>query len=98
MILRVFQVTVHPGKEAEFSQFFHEIAIPLMKRTEGLINVIPGAPRLESPTEFCMLMVWRDLESLKAFVGDDYQNPHVDPAESELVASRCIRHYDLVEI
>jgi hypothetical protein len=42
-------------------------------------------------------MIWRDLEALKAFVGDDYANPHIDPAEAEIVESRLIRHYDLVK-
>jgi quinol monooxygenase YgiN len=97
MILRVFHVTTHPGKEAEFGKFFHETAIPLMKRTAGLVSVMPGAPRPDSPGEFCMVMVWKDLESLKAFVGEDYQSPHIDPAEAELVRSRTIKHYELVQ-
>ena len=97
MIVRVFQVTTHPGKEAEFSTFFHETAIPLMKSTPGIISLTAGAPRAESPGEFCMVMIWKDLESLRAFVGEDYANPHIDPAEAELVASRSIKHYELVQ-
>lgn len=97
MILRLFQVSVHPGKEAEFAKFFHETAIPLMKRTPGLVTLIPGAPRESSPTEFCMAMVWRDLESLKAFAGEDYENPHILPDEAELVRARRITHYEFVE-
>ena len=97
MIVRVFQVTTHPGKEAEFGRFFRETAIPLMKRTPGLVSVMPGAPRPDSPREFCMVMVWKDLASLEAFVGEDYQSPHIDPAEAELVQSRTIKHYELVQ-
>ena len=97
MIMRVFQVTTHPGKEAAFSAFFHETAIPLMQSTPGIVSVTPGAPRPESPREFCMVMVWKDLDALKAFVGEDYDNPHIDPAEAELVASRTIKHYELVQ-
>ncbi|KUJ79600.1 antibiotic biosynthesis monooxygenase family protein [Ruegeria profundi] len=97
MIMRIFQVTVRPGKEAEFSEFFHETAIPLMKNTEGIVEVLPGAPRSETPREFSFVMVWRSLDALKAFVGEDYNSPHIDPAEAELVESRTIKHYDLVE-
>lgn len=97
MIMRIFQVTTHPGKEAAFARFFHETAIPLMQGTEGIVSVLPGAARTETPREFSFVMVWRDLESLKAFVGEDYDSPHIDPAEAELVAERRIRHYDLVE-
>lgn len=97
MIMRIFQVVIRPGKEAEFSKFFHETAIPLMKGTEGIVSVLPGAARPETPREFSFVMVWRDLAALKAFAGEDYTSPHIDPAEAELVESRTIRHYDLAE-
>ena len=98
MIIRIFQVVVRPGKEEEFRRFFHETAIPLMRGTKGIVQVLPGAARADSPREFSFVMVWDSLEALKAFVGDDYRNPHIDPAEAELVESRTIKHYDLVEI
>lgn len=97
MIMRVFQVTTHPGKEAEFARFFHETAIPLMRRTQGLAAVYPGAPRDGSPCEFCMVMVWESLAALTAFVGEDYENAHILPEEAELVAARTIKPYELVE-
>ena len=97
MIMRVFQVVTRPGKEDEFARFFHETAIPLMKGTPGIVTVLPGTARPESPREFSFVMVWEGLEALKAFVGEDYASPHIDPAEAELVESRSIRHYDLVE-
>ncbi len=97
MIMRIFQVRTRPGKEAEFATFFHDTAIPLMKATDGIVEVLPGAPRPETPREFSFVMVWRDLDALKAFVGEDYASPHIDPAEAELVEERTIRHYELVE-
>ena len=97
MIMRIFQVTTKEGKEEEFGDFFHNVAIPLMRGIEGIVQVLSGAPRVDSPREFSFVMIWKDLSSLKAFVGDDYQTPHIDPAEAELVASRAIKHYELVE-
>jgi len=97
MIMRIFQVVTREGKEKEFGEFFHDTAIPLMESTDGIVQVLPGAPQSDSPREFSFVMIWRDLASLKAFVGDDYQTPHVDPAEAELVESRSIKHYELVE-
>lgn len=96
MIMRIFQVLVRKGKEKEFGEFFHNTAIPLMKGTEGIVQVLPGASRTDSPREFSFVMVWKDLESLKAFVGEDYQSPHIDPAEAKLVEARVIKHYELV--
>lgn len=96
MIMRIFQVVTRPGKQDEFARFFHETAIPLMRSTPGLVSVLPGAARADSPREFSFVMVWESLEALKAFVGEDYRTPHIDPAEDELVESRSIKHYDLV--
>ena len=67
-----------------------------MNSTPGIVHVLPGAPREDSPREFSFVMVWENLDALKAFVGEDYQSPHIDPAEAELVESRTIKHYDLV--
>ena len=97
MIMRLFQVTVRPGKEAEFARFFHETAIPLMNATDGCELVLPGQARADSPREYSFVMIWRDLDALKAFVGGDIDSPHIDPAEAEIVESRRIAHYDLVE-
>ena len=97
MIMRIFQVVTRPGKAEEFGRFFHETAIPLMSGTEGIVQVLPGAPCADTPREFSFVMVWESLDALKAFVGEDYQSPHIDPAEAELIESRTIKHYDLVE-
>ena len=98
MIMRVFQARVRPGKEKDFSDFFHGTAIPLMTSQDGCVQVLPGAARADSPRYFAFVMVWRDLGALQAFVGEDIASPHVDPAEAELVESRSITHYDLVEV
>lgn len=97
MIIRIFQVVTRPGKEAAFARFFHDTAIPLMQSTPGIVSVLPGAARDETPREFSFVMIWENLNALKAFVGEDYDTPHIDPAEAELVESRTIKHYDLVE-
>ena len=97
MIVRVFRVVVHDGKRSEFEEFFRGTAIPLVKSQPGIVSVSAGVPRAETPNEFCMVMVWKDLDAMKAFVGDDWQSAHIHPDETELVRERTIHHYDLVE-
>ena len=96
MIMRIFQVTTRPGKEAEFSKFFHETAIPLMKGTDGIEDITFCLPGESTPNEFATVMIWRDLEALKAFVGDDYQTPHIHPDEAGIVKNRFLHHYELL--
>ena len=97
MIVRVFRVTVHAGKEAEFSEFFDETAIPLVQSQPGIISVTAGRPRPETPTEFCMIMVWDSVDSLRAFAGENWREAHIHPDEEVLVRERSLHHYDLVE-
>jgi heme-degrading monooxygenase HmoA len=97
MIVRVFQVRVQDGKSGEFEEFFRGTALPLVRSQPGLVSVTAGLPRAETPDEFCMVMVWRDLDALKAFAGEEWRDPHVLPEEAALVRERSIRHYELAE-
>ena len=97
MIIRIFQVRVHEGKRGEFEKFFRETAMPLMKKQPGLMSLTAGVPRPESPDNFCMVMVWRDLDAMKDFVGEDWQSAHIHPDEAKLVRERTIHHYELAE-
>lgn len=97
MIVRVFRVVVHDGRQDEFSTFFRDTALPLVRRQPGLVSVVAGLPRPETPDEFCMVMVWRDVAALKAFAGDDWREAHVHPDEADLVRERSVHHYDLLD-
>lgn len=97
MILRIFQVLTYPGKESAFAEFLLETALPMMERTKGLVSIQAGLPGPDEPRKFSVVMVWRDLDALKAFVGEDYRAPHIDPAEDGLVEFRSISHYELVQ-
>ncbi|AVO36263.1 antibiotic biosynthesis monooxygenase family protein [Pukyongiella litopenaei] len=97
MIVRIFRVRAREGRVDEFRSFFTETAIPLMRRQSGLTTLIPGLPRPETPRDFSMVMVWNSVEALAAFAGDDWRQPHIDPAEAEIVEDRWLDHYDLAE-
>lgn len=96
MIIRIFRVTVFPGKREAFRDFFLNTAVPLMHATDGIETIHFGLPRPETPDEFAIVMVWRDLDALKAFVGEDWQRAHVHPDEEGIVKARALDHYDLV--
>ncbi len=95
MIIRILRVTVHPEKREQFRTFFLETARPLMAAQEGLETIHFGLPRPEAPDDFAIVMVWRDIDALKAFVGEDWQRAHVHPDEEGVVMSRALHHYEL---
>ncbi len=89
MIMRVFQVVTRPGKEEEFGRFFHETAIPLMKSTAGIVDVLPGAPRPETPREFSFVMLWESLDALKAHAASPHMTAY-SAKTKDMIASRVI--------
>ena len=98
MIIRVFRPTIHPGKEAEFESFLRETAVPLVSRQAGLVAQHVGKPRDPSSTEFVYVTVWEDVESIRAFAGDRWQEAVIAPGEEDLLKATWIGHYDVLAI
>lgn len=96
MILRVFRVTVHDGKADEFEDFFRTIAIPQVKNWSGLLSVSAGKPLADDPNTFCMTMIWKDVEALKSFAGENWMEARIEPEEKDLIASLSVEHFDLM--
>ena len=94
MIIRVFRPTIHPGKEAEFEAFLHETAVPLVSRQSGLVAQHPGRPRDPSSSEYLYVTVWDDVESIRAFAGERWQEAVITLDEAHLLEDTWIGHYE----
>jgi heme-degrading monooxygenase HmoA len=73
VIIRVFRPTIHPGKEHEFETFLGDTAVPLVSQQAGLVAQHVGRPRDRSSTEYVYVTVWEDVESIRAFAGERWQ-------------------------
>ncbi|TDQ25716.1 antibiotic biosynthesis monooxygenase [Tenacibaculum caenipelagi] len=93
MIVRVFKAIIFSDKQDEFKSFFTKIALPLIKKQEGVIDTVIGLPIDNSSQEFMMISYWRDIESLKKFAGVDWRNAVIDDREKHLIKSVTIDHF-----
>ena len=98
MIIRVFRPTIHPGKEAEFEAFLRETAVPLVSKQSGLVAQHVGKPREPSSTEYVYVTVWDDVESIRAFAGERWQEAVIAPYEEHLLKDTWIGHYEALEL
>jgi heme-degrading monooxygenase HmoA len=96
MIIRVFRPTIHPGKESEFESFLRDTAIPLMSQQSGLVAQHVGKPLESSSNEFLYVTVWEDVESIRAFAGERWQEAVITPDDEHLLKDTWIRHYEVV--
>lgn len=93
MIIRFFRGIVHDGQQDAFQRFFEETGLPLVRSQDGLISASIGLPHVASPREFSMITVWRDLDALKGFAGEDWQTAFIHPDEAHLLAETHVHHY-----
>ena len=98
MIMRIFRAVVHEGQQEAFQEFFLETALPLVRSQEGLISAQVGLPEEDSPEEFSMLMLWKDLESLKKFTGEEWHEAVILPDEFHLVKEVFVHHYEVADV
>ena len=94
MILRVFRARLKPGARQAFEKLCDDVSIPLMRAHAGLVTLHVGRPLPDYPEEFVLVSVWKDLESLKAFAGDNWENPLITPGEAPLIQETTVQHYD----
>ena len=96
MILRVFRAVVKPGKKHAAEQVVRDVSIPLVRSQPGMLRLYTG-PGAAGSDEFLMATVWRDLDALRGFVGDDWQKAVIPKEAADLFSSTELHHYDLLE-
>ena len=98
MIIRVFRPTIRPGKEQEFEAFLRDTAVPLVSRQAGLVAQHVGRPRDPSSTEYVYVTVWEDVESIRAFAGERWQEAVITSEEEHLLEATWIGHYEVLTV
>jgi quinol monooxygenase YgiN len=93
VIIRVFRATARAERRAEYERLIREDSVELLRAQSGMVSLEVGLPMPHSPDDFVMISVWKDMESLLAFTGPDWQTPVALPGESELVVRTAVDHY-----
>lgn len=96
MILRIFIVTIHDGMAGEFENFFRTIAIPQVKNWPGMLSMHTGKTDSENLNQFCMTMIWKDIDALKGFAGENWREARIEPEEAHLIKSVSLKHFELI--
>jgi heme-degrading monooxygenase HmoA len=98
LIIRIFRPTIHDGKEKEFESFLRDTAVPLVSQQPGLIAQHVGKPRGPSAAEYVYVTVWDDVESIRAFAGERWQEAVITPDEEDLLKETWIGHYQVLPL
>ncbi len=101
MICRYWRGWATPGNANAYERLVRAEVIPGIeaRRIGGFRQIDLMRRDLGSEVEFATLMWFDDLDSIKAFVGEDYEVSHV-PAAARAVLSRFDEravHYEVLE-
>lgn len=96
MIIRIFRPTIHQGKESEFELFLRETGVPLVSQQPGIIAQHVGKPRDPSSHAYVYVTVWEDVESIRRFAGERWQDAVITPDEKHLLKATLISHYEVL--
>lgn len=95
MIFRVFRATIRPGKVDEFRDLLERLSVPMVKAAKGMLGYYVGEPLDPAVPEFTVTTLWQDLDSLKAFAGENWNRSVIPPEEVPLIAESFIHHYEI---
>lgn len=93
MITRVFRGRVRPGQHEAFEHLIRARAIPEFESNPAVVSVHFGVPTEQTPDEFLVVTVWRDLESLKAYAGQRWGDPKLSLEEAHMLERATVHHY-----
>jgi hypothetical protein len=97
-VLRQWRGVVKPGRAEDYLRHLHEETLPALARLAGFITVTIARREIEDGTEFQVTTVWRSLDDIRAFAGDDVTAAVVPPAAAALMVRYDDRavHYEIV--
>jgi transposase len=93
MIIRIFRARLKPGKLAAFARFYEDYGRQMIRSAPGCLAERAGPPARRRD-EYVIVSVWQDLESLKAFAGENWQEAIILPGEAVLLLSASVQHFD----
>lgn len=93
MVLRVFKVNVVEALRDEFEEKFRTAALGVVEHHEGMLSAEVGKSITEDDTEYLMVSVWKDLESIKRFGGDNWEEAIIPEHMLKYMANFSLKHY-----
>ncbi len=99
MIAREWKCRVPDAHSDGFTGYLYETGIKDSSATSGYIGAQILRRSLTGKTELTLITYWDNLESIKAFAGDDISQARLYPEDEvyELELDLSVQHYEVIE-
>ena len=95
MIVRISRGRIRRGHEAEAFGLLRE-SITGQGTTPGLMAFVIARRMIEGQLELVAMTTWRDLDSMVAVMGQEWQTPSWLPALEPLVETSSVEHLETI--
>ena len=98
LISRHWKGVTKPGQEDAYLAHLERETLPALTNIDGFVIASIHRRAVEGGTEFQIITIWRSLDAVKAFAGEDVEAAVVPPAAQALLSSydRRAVHYQIV--
>ncbi len=98
MVVRIWRGRVPREKADVYAKFLAERAVPDYRSVPGCLAVYVLRRDLEEAVEFTTLTLWRDLEAIRAFAGEEYERAKYYPEDRAFLLAfpPFVEHYQVV--
>jgi heme-degrading monooxygenase HmoA len=94
MIIRVFRARVQPGMGATHERMVRDLSIPLVESQQGFITCYTGRPVGSNSDEYVMVSLWKDIDSLRVFAGENWEEGVIPKPERPNLKEIHVHHYE----
>jgi heme-degrading monooxygenase HmoA len=96
MIARVWRGTTASGSAQAYEDYLHLDTVPALRQIEGFEGAYVLRRDVDVGVEFLVLTLWRSIDAVQAFAGDDPEAAVVPDAARELLVDfdERVLHYD----
>src|SRR5258706_13498503 len=94
MIIRVFGARLKAGMRSAYERLCCEVSLPTIRAQQGCLATQIGTPRAGQPEDFVVVSLWSDVERLRAFAGEQWQQAIIVPGEADLLEQVRVEPYD----
>lgn len=92
MITRVFRGRLRPGVREDFARYLADVAVPEFLTSPGVAALEVHLPEEDGGEVLCATL-WRDVDHVKSFAGDEWAEPRVAADEGSMLVAASVSHH-----
>ena len=97
VIARIWRGVTPKSKSAEYLAYLKKTGVKDYRKTRGNMGVTILVRHAEKETEFIIISLWKSMNAIKKFAGDDAEKARYYPKDREflLELEPKVKHYDV---